>query len=59
MNLNADLVARHLMRMAAEFEALAMERDALLQENEQLKAEMERRQSGPRPVPAPTEERPA
>lgn len=61
MQINADLIARHMLRMAAEIETLALERDSLLQENEQLKAELSNHQAqaaGPRAVPAP-EDRPA
>ena len=54
MNLNADLVARAVLKLVAEREALEIQRDALAEENEALKKELaDFRPIGPRAVPQP------
>lgn len=40
MTFNADLLGRHLLRMASEIEALVIQRDALAEENERMKQEI-------------------
>jgi regulator of replication initiation timing len=61
MNLNADLVARAVLRLVAENEALNIQRDALAEENDRLRQENEalKAPAGPRAVPTPEENQPA
>ena len=58
MEINADLIARNMLRRGAEFELLALERDALAAEVERLRAELAALQ-GPVAVPPLEEETPA
>lgn len=58
MNLNADLVARYMLRMASEIEALLVQRDTLAEENERLKQEiaaLQPKETGLKAVPKPDE----
>ena len=58
MQINADLIARYMLRMAAEIEALTLQRDALAEENDKLRQEAEnvpRETSRPKIVPSPEE----
>jgi hypothetical protein len=54
MNLNADLVARAVLRLLVEREALEIQRDALAEENDKLRNQTAQvQQVGPRAVPDP------
>ena len=59
MEINADLIARSMMRRAAEYEVLALERDALAQDNERLRMELAARDVPKGPVAVPEPETPA
>jgi hypothetical protein len=57
LEINADLIARNMLRRAAEFEQLTLERDAMAQEIERLRAELAatKEHTGPWAVPNPEE----
>lgn len=55
MELNADLVGRHLLRMAEITEGLIAQRDALAQENDTLRKAIEQAK-GLRAVPSTEKE---
>jgi cell division protein FtsB len=60
MNLNADIVARAVLKLVAENETLTVQRDALVEEYEKLKKENEALKSpGLRAVPTPEGNQPA
>lgn len=61
MELNADLIARGVLRMMAEIESLTIQRDAMAEEIQRLRKDLDVARTGapgPRAVPA-SDERPA
>lgn len=45
MEINADLIARHMLKMAVEIETLLIQRDTLAEEVKRLNDELDKREN--------------